>query len=212
MSTAREEILTALRGKERGEATLPAPWRSRQRFDDLAARFTATLTGLHGEVIRAASADEALDRLGDVLRDLGATRVVANDEPPLSGVDLAARWPGIAWHVVGRTDGDLRAFCASADAGVTGADAALAETGSVVVSSGPGRSRMASLLPPVHIALVAVERLTSDILTWATARSGDLPANVIAISGPSKTADIEQTLAIGMHGPKRVIVILYGES
>ncbi|MEB2288293.1 MAG: lactate utilization protein [Anaerolineae bacterium] len=211
MSTAREEILAALRDKERGGATPPAPWRSRQQFGDLAARFTATLTGLHGEVIRAASAEEALDRLGDVLRDLGAARVVANDEPPLAGVDLAARWPGIAWHVVGRTEGDLRAFCAGADAGITGADAALAETGSVIVSSGPGRSRMASLLPPVHIALIAAGCLTSDILTWAAARSGDLPASVTAISGPSKTADIEQTLAIGMHGPKRVIAILYGE-
>lgn len=212
MSTAREEILTSLRSRERGGTPLPAPWRSRQQFDDLAARFTETLTGLHGEVIRAASAAEALDRLGDALRDLGAARVVANDELPLAGVDLAARWPGIAWHVVGRTEGDLRAFCAGADAGVTGADAALAETGSVIISSGPGRSRMASLLPPVHIALVTAERLSSDILTWAAARSGDLPANVTVISGPSKTADIEQTLAIGMHGPKRVIVILYGES
>jgi len=212
MSTAREEILTALRSKERGRTPPPAPWRSRQQFDDLAARFTETLTGLNGEVIRAASADEALDRLGDVLHGLGAARVVANDEPPLAGVDLAARWPGIAWHVVGRTDGDLRAFCADADAGVTGAEAALAETGSVVVRSGPGRSRMASLLPPVHIALVAAERLTSDILTWTAARSGDLPANVTVISGPSRTADIEQTTALGMHGPKRVIVILYGES
>jgi len=71
---------------------------------------------------------------------------------------------------------------------------------------------MVSLLPPVHIALVAAGCLTSDILTWAAARPGDLPASVTAISGPSKTADIEQTLAIGMHGPKRVIVILYGES
>ncbi|MBP8973485.1 MAG: lactate utilization protein [Anaerolineae bacterium] len=212
MSTAREEILATLRNKERGGMPLPAPWRSRQQFDDLAARFTATLTGLHGEVIRAASADEALDRLGDVLRELGAARVVANDEPPLAGVDLAVRWPSIAWHVVGRTDGDLRTFCADADAGVTGAEAALAETGSVVVRSGPGRSRMASLLPPVHIALVAAERLTSDILTWTAARSGDLPANVIVISGPSRTADIEQTTALGMHGPKRVIVILYGEA
>lgn len=212
MSTAREEILAALRSKERGGMPLPAPWRSRQQFDDLAARFAETLTGLYGEVIRAASADEALDRLGDVLRDLGAARVVVNDEPPLADVDLAVRWPGIAWHVVGRTEGDLRAFCAGADAGVTGADAALAETGSVVVSSGPGRSRLVSLLPPVHIALVPVSCLTSDILTWAAARSGDLPASVTVISGPSKTADIEQTLAIGMHGPKRVIVILYGET
>ncbi|MGQ9850339.1 MAG: LutC/YkgG family protein [Aggregatilineaceae bacterium] len=212
MSTAREEILSAVRGRVRRGEGVPAPWRSRQHFDDLAARFSSTLTALYGEVIRAASAEEALDRLGNVLRDLGARRVVVNDEPPLSGVDLAARWPEITWHVVGRTDGDLRTFCAGADAGITGTVAALAETGSVVVNSGPGRSRLVSLLPPVHIALVPASCLVSDLLTWAAARSGEWPANVTVISGPSKTADIEQTLAIGMHGPKRVIAILYGES
>lgn len=211
MSNARDDILNALRGRVRRGESVPAPWRSRQHFADLVARFTDTLTALYGEVIRAGSADDALNRLGNVLNNLGATRVAANDEAPLSGVDLAARWPDIAWHIVGRTDGDLRAFCAGADAGVTGADAALAETGSIVVSSGPGRSRLVSLLPPVHIALVPVSSLTSDLLTWAAARSGELPANVTVISGPSRTADIEQTLAIGMHGPKRVIVILYGE-
>ncbi|GIV81988.1 MAG: hypothetical protein KatS3mg051_1342 [Anaerolineae bacterium] len=211
MTDAREEILGAVRGRVRRGAGVPAPWRSRQHFEDLAARFSQTLTALHGEVIRADSAEDALNRLGNVLTNLGATRVVVNDEPPLSGVDPTTRWPEIAWHVVGRTAGDLRAFCAGADAGVTGAVAALAETGSVVISSGPGRSRMVSLLPPVHIALVPLSCLTSDLLTWAAARSGAWPANVTVISGPSKTADIEQTTAIGMHGPKRVIAILYGE-
>jgi L-lactate utilization protein LutC len=211
MTDARQEILGAVRGRVRRGEGVPAPWRSRQHFEDLAARFSQTLTALHGEVIHADSAEDALNRLGNVLTNLGATRVVVNDEPPLSSVDPAARWPEITWHVVGRTGGDLRAFCASADAGVTGAVAALAETGSVIISSGPGRSRMVSLLPPVHIALVSLSCLTSDLLTWAAARSDAWPANVTVISGPSKTADIEQITAIGMHGPKRVIAILYGE-
>lgn len=211
MSNAREEILSAVRGRVRRGEGVPAPWRSRQHFEDLVARFSQALTALYGEVIRADSADDALNRLGNVLTNLGATRVAVNDEPPLSGIDLAARWPEITWHIAGRTAGSLRDFCAGADAGVTGAVAALAETGSVVVSSGPGRSRLVSLLPPVHIALVPVSCLTSDLLTWAAARSGEWPANVTVISGPSRTADIEQTLAIGMHGPRRVIAILYGE-
>ncbi len=211
MTDAREEILGVVRGRVRRGEGVPAPWQSRQHFDDLVARFTDTLTSLYGEVIRATNADDALNRLGNVLTNLGATRVVVNDEPPLSGIDLAARWPAITWHVAGRTEGDLKAFCAGADAGVTGAIAALAETGSIVVSSGPGRSRMVSLLPPVHIALVSIGCLTTDLLTWAAARSGEWPANVTVITGPSRTADIEQTTALGMHGPKRVIAILYGE-
>lgn len=115
------------------------------------------------------------------------------------------------WHITGHTPGNLRAFCASADVGLTGAEAALAETGSVVVSSGPGKSRLASLLPPVHIAFVATSQLTADIFTWTAARQGQLPANVVLISGPSKSADIERVLAVGVHGPKRFIALLYDE-
>lgn len=70
---------------------------------------------------------------------------------------------------------------------------------------------MVSLLPPIHIALVPTSKLTADIFTWAATRQGDLPANTVFISGPSKTADIEMTLVKGVHGPKRFIVILYGD-
>ena len=206
----RDQILTTLRQQERS-VTHPPAWQSRRQFDDLAMRFTASLTAAHGEVHRAGSLAEALDLLGHVLTGLGAARAAANDEPPLDGIDLAARWPGIQWHVAGQQVDDLRAFCATADAGVTGVDAVLAETGTIVVSSGPGRSRMVPLLPPVHIALAPTSRLTTDLFTWTAGRSGAMPSALTLISGPSKTADIEQTMAIGVHGPKRLIVILYGD-
>ncbi len=206
--TDRDRILAALRQQARPVDQPPA-WRTRRNFPDLAARFTAALTAGAGVVHRVGSLDAALDRLAQALDELQATRVVANAEPPLDSIDLAARWPAIAWHIVDRTPGDLRAFCADADVGLSGADAALAETGTIVVSSGPGKSRLATLLPPVHIALVPTSRLTTDLFTWTAARGGAQPANVTLISGPSKTADIEQTMAIGVHGPKRLIVILY---
>ncbi|MEZ4767250.1 MAG: LUD domain-containing protein [Caldilineales bacterium] len=81
----------------------------------------------------------------------------------------------------------------------------------MLVTSGPGRSRLVPLLPPVHIALAPTSRLTSDLFTWTAQRGGDVPSNLTLITGPSKTADIEQTLAIGVHGPKRFIVILYDD-
>jgi L-lactate utilization protein LutC len=208
MATIRDEILGRLRAAQRDEAP-PAPWQSRRHYDDLAARFTESLIAVKGEVIRADGLDDAWNKLSDLLRDLGARRVVANDEPPLNTLDLPARWPDLDWHVVGKTPGDLRAFAASADVGLSGGAAALAETGSVVVTSGPGRSRLATLLPPVHVALVPTSCLTPDIFTWTAARQGNPPASMTVISGPSKTADIEQTLAIGVHGPGRFIVILY---
>ncbi|HVO44446.1 MAG TPA: lactate utilization protein, partial [Aggregatilineales bacterium] len=179
------------------------------KFDDLAARFAEALASVGGETIQAESLDAALDCLGELLQSLDAKRVVANDEPPLSDRDLPARWPEIEWQIVGRTAGDLRAFSASADVGLSGGDAALAETGSVVVSSGPGKSRLATLLPPVHVALVSTTKLATDIFTWTTERQKTRPASMTVITGPSKTADIEQVLAIGVHGPKRFVVILY---
>ncbi len=207
--TAREEILGRLKRITRPEAVPPA-WQSRRQYADLADAFTKALISVKGEVIRAKNLEEALRQLGSLLEDLQARQVVANDEPPLSDIDLSNRWPSLDWHIVGRTSGDLRAFCASADVGLSSASAALAETGSVVIESGAGRSRLSTLLPPVHIALVSTAVLTPDIITWSVARQGTaLPANLTLVSGPSKTADIEQTLTIGVHGPKRFIVILY---
>jgi L-lactate dehydrogenase complex protein LldG len=149
--------------------------------------------------------------LGDLLRQLEAEQIVANNELPLNGFPLAEKWPEAEWFVVGQSEGELRAFCETADVGLTSADAAFAETGSLVVSSGSGKSRMASLLPPVHIALVPESKLTADIFTWTAAQKGAPPTNTVFISGPSKTADIEMTLVKGVHGPKRFIVILYGD-
>jgi L-lactate dehydrogenase complex protein LldG len=110
-----------------------------------------------------------------------------------------------------KRDTDWKTACETADVGLTSAEAAFAETGSIVVSSGANTSRMVSLLPPVHIAMVPESKLTADIFTWTAARKGSLPANTVFVSGPSKTADIEMTLVKGVHGPKRFIVILYGD-
>lgn len=210
--SAREEILGRLRPLVR-DIQHPQPWQSRRQFPDLAERFTTALTAAGGEVHHLPSLAEAFTCLESLLQELNAQRIVANNESPLSTLhsSLSTGLSQYTWHITGHTPGDLRAFCASADVGLTGADAALAETGSVVVSSGPGKSRLASLLPPVHIAFVATSQLTADIFTWTAARQGQLPANVVLISGPSKSADIERVLAVGVHGPKRFIVLLYDE-
>ncbi len=233
-TSAREEILGRLRPLVR-DGQHPQPWQSRRQFPDLAERFTTALTAAGGEVHHLPSLAEAFTCLESLLQELNAQRIIANNEHPLSLLiaDLGLRIekspnlpvsesPNLqslisnlhsqyTWHITGHTPGDLRAFCASADVGLTGAEAALAETGSVVVSSGPGKSRLASLLPPVHIAFVATSQLTADIFTWTAARQGQLPANVVLISGPSKSADIERVLAVGVHGPKRFIALLYDE-
>ena len=79
-----------------------------------------------------------------------------------------------------------------------------------MLATGPGRPRMASLLVPVHVAVLRVDRLVDSISTLLATR-GDLVAagsNLVAITGPSRTADIEHTLSRGVHGPGEVHVIL----
>lgn len=208
-SDSRNDILARLRAQQREDQSPPPVWRSRRRFADLAERFTQSLTDASGEVIRANSFDAALQRLEELLQSLGVRRVVANNEPSLNTANLTVRWPDLTWFIVGHSEGDLRAFCATADVGLSSGDAALAETGSILVTSGPGKSRLATLLPPVHLVLIPTSRLTADIFTWTAARQEPPPASMTLISGPSKTADIEQTLTVGVHGPKRFIVILY---
>lgn len=206
--SSRDDILSRLRAAQRPAAPTPV-WTSRRNFADLSARFTQTLRAAHGEVRPAGDWSTALAILNDLLAEIGAQRGVVNAEPPLDGVNWAERWPAVAWHLVGQTPGDLRAWNASADVGISAAQAALAETGTLIVSSGPGRSRLATLTPPNHIVLLSAQTLTPDLFTWTATRSQVWPAHVTLISGPSKSADIEQTLIVGMHGPKRLVVILY---
>jgi len=206
--SARNEILDSLRTEAR-EADLPPAWKSQREFEDLAARFAESLMAAKGEVRRADDLESAWKEVDAILREIGAQAVVANDEPPFSAELLTERWPECEWHVVGQTAGDLRQFCARADVGLSSAEVALADTGSIVVRSAPGKSRLATLFPPVHVALVPISYLTSDIFTWTADRAGKMPASMTIISGPSKSADIEFTLTIGVHGPKRMIVILY---
>jgi L-lactate dehydrogenase complex protein LldG len=103
-----------------------------------------------------------------------------------------------------------RAEQAQADIGVTGCEAAIAETGSLAVFSGPGRSRGISLLPATHLAVVRTSDLLFSMGDFFRTRSRSLAqaAGCVVITGPSRTADIELTLTLGVHGPGRVIVVI----
>ena len=207
---ARKKILTILKSKSR-QVELPNPWISGGEFDSITDEFASALKNVKGEVYMADSLDEAWEILSNLFGELEARKVVVTDEPPLNQVNLTETFPDQQWFIVGKTYGDLIDFCSSAGIGLTSADAALAETGSVIVSSGSGRSRAASLLPPIHIVLIPTSKLLPDIFAWTAKRTGTLASQVVLISGPSKTADIEQTLVVGVHGPKRFIVILYSD-
>lgn len=208
MNEARNEILGRLRQRENAAAH-PGEWPSPRTFPDLVKRFVEALEAAHGEAYVEEGVDAAVRRLEKVLLELEPRRIVCQDEPPLDSLDLPGRLPAFEWFVAGQTPGSFRALCSEADVGVSSALAALAETGAVIVDSSAGRSRLVTLLPPVHVVLLPAGRLLADLFVWVAQQERPLPANLTLISGPSKTADIEQTLEIGVHGPRRLVVIVY---
>ena len=97
--------------------------------------------------------------------------------------------------------------------GITGCFCAVAETGTLMLLSGIETFASASLLPETHIAIVEADRIVAsmeDAFALARAERGELPRATNFISGPSRTADIEQTIVLGAHGPYRVHVVLVG--
>lgn len=96
------------------------------------------------------------------------------------------------------------------DAGFTGARGGIAETGSLVLRPDEREPRLMSLVPPIHFVLLDAATIQPDLQTVIATQgwSRALPTNVLLISGPSKTADIQQTLAYGAHGPKELIVLV----
>lgn len=156
------------------------------------ARLILTQVSAPAQLLSWAESEIECPELGGRLRQLGIEMVagqVPNDE----------------------SHQDVLEKMAAMEVGLTGAIAGLADTGSILVASGSGRSRIASLLPPVHIALLPVERIYPTMHDWLVSGGADLvakTANVVAITGSSRTSDIELQLTLGMHGPKELHVVL----
>jgi L-lactate dehydrogenase complex protein LldG len=102
---------------------------------------------------------------------------------------------------------------ALADAGITGAERAIAATGTLVLSYGAGRGREIGLLPDIHIAVLAADRIVADLptaLALAYAGGGAPPAALTLVTGPSASSDIEKIRVTGVHGPRKVAVVVVG--
>ena len=118
-------------------------------------------------------------------------------------------WSGAGLEIVVREarDADL--------VGITGSFCAIAETGTLVTVTGPRTPAAVSLLPETHVAIVRASRIVRGMEeAWRLMRAelGALPRAVNFISGPSRSADIEQTVTLGAHGPYRVHIVVTGQS
>ena len=210
MSTARDDILGRIRsalGREKLESKIRAdlderlqrPLSSCERppvDDDLVRAFESGLTSVHGGFRRVEEA-RLMEAVGECLAEIGAERRIIA-APALE--DLP--WPK-DWNVTfGASKGDDRVS-------VTPCFAAVAETGSLVLLSGPDSPTSLNFLPELHIVLVHPDQLVRNVEdVWPRLRAeGAPPRAVNFITGPSKTADIEQTFEYGAHGPRSLNVI-----
>ncbi|MEO7891059.1 MAG: lactate utilization protein [Vicinamibacterales bacterium] len=195
----------------------PLQLQSAQSNDDLFPRFRAELTALGGIVHEAAAFRDVLGIIQEVVVAQPIAKVLMWDDAALPVQGLGAAMIALGMTVTTHTRDDMasvesRTELASCIVGVTGADAGLAETGSVVLVSGPGRGRLTSLLPKVHIALLRRRDIVPSLATLLRERADLVTSgsNFLCITGPSRTADIEHTLSRGVHGPGEVHVIVVG--
>ena len=207
---SRDHILHKVRtalGRSAGQAPAAAPpARIRIPEVDLDARvasFFHAIEKLAGKTLLAASGAEVAAYIAPLV--VGKSAVASN-----AAVLRDCGVTGLAGVRTGFTDREeLRAACAAADFGITGADYALADTGTLVMLSSQREARMISLLPPVHIAVVAREKILTglDELYTVLPHPADETSSMVLITGPSRTADIEQILVRGVHGPGEIHVI-----
>lgn len=165
------------------------------------------------EVHRASSVPAVKDLVANiVLWDVRPKSIAAvpSELTALAGLSTVAARAGAVLH----TDG-WRTNAAAADLGISEVDLAVAETGTLVQDATDIGKRLVSMLPPVHLALVRTGSLVGTLREALShiPRPPDGPPGYLAfISGPSRTADIERVLTIGVHGPGRVIIVFVDDA
>lgn len=219
-SDARRQILQRLHQAAAQAPAVPptacmpiAAYDRSQRLERLKSLMSAMRTQ-----IEMTTTDEWVHRLQTILKDRGLKRLLYAPETPI-GSQLSEAWPS------GRQDlptlctwqGRIEAFkneLFQIDAAITTTIGAIAETGAIVLWPDEKEPRLMSLVPPVHIAVLEADKIYNsfceiiEVQKWPD----NMPTNALLISGPSKTADIEMTLAFGVHGPRELILLIIDNS
>jgi len=174
------------------------------------AQFKVRAEGVGAELHRFRTREEALDFISLFLQqeDTAAaphSSAVWAAGPFLNGIDtarLCEKNPGLSFDVNRQTAADAKI-------GISEMDWALADTGSLVANQTAVEQRLASTLPAIHIALISTDRILADKVAVFTKITPATSRYIAFITGPSRTADIERVLTIGVHGPKRLVIVFF---
>lgn len=187
-----------------------------EKQDHLINQFQTEVTKVGGRFHKAECAESALQYIEYICSERRATTVIGWDSTLPAGIVLREALRKSGREFVTETNPrEFRRAVTTADVGVSGVDFALADTGTLVVLARKGQARSVSLLPSVHIALVrpaqilsALDDLFPILSQYNGSNDGTLSSAITFITGPSRTADIELTLVVGVHGPQQLHVIL----
>ncbi len=215
LSAVRRAVATPHGHVTRPIAPLPHPLPSvayaTTPDDDLIGSFSDALTKLGGVVRRVDSVLDHLVLVGEALAlarpaEARPLRVVITAEPECAGLAavLAER------DDVEVLDYDNPHTVATADLGITGARGGVALTGSIVVDAARAGGRTVSLLPPVHLALLRTDAIVATPGESWRSMAEPMGSNVVQITGPSRSADIELIITLGVHGPRALLVGVFG--
>lgn len=174
--------------------------------------FKARAEAVSAEVHRFARKTEAVDFIARYLREAGVADTAQAyalwaDCPFLAGIDkqqLERQVPGLSFEVT-------RERAAAAKVGISQMDWAMASTGSLVQDASAVGCRLVSTLPGIHVALVGTDKLVPDMPAMFARIRPEHTNYLSFITGPSRTADIERVLTIGVHGPEKLIIVFVDE-
>jgi len=175
-------------------------------------QFKVRAEGVGAEVQRFRTREESLDFITTFLQQEGTadapqSYAVWARGPFLAGIDtalLGEKIPGLSFDV-------SRQRAADAKIGISEMGWALTDTGSLVADQSAVEQRLASTLPAIHVAIIGTDRILPDKAAVFTRISPATSRYIAFITGPSRTADIERVLTIGVHGPKRLVIVFIDE-
>jgi L-lactate dehydrogenase complex protein LldG len=191
----------------------PASWNAFEwSGEERIRRFAENVEGVGGHAVRLADMEEVKRFVVKKVGEHGAKRVIMQNRPELTVLDLASSLPDVqlfVWNSDPEERWIVRA--AEADIGIVIADYGVAYTGSMVIRSSENQGRSISLLPEVLMAIIPADRIKTRLgEIMAMFDREKLPAGIHFITGPSRSADIENDLAIGVHGPGIVYALIVG--
>jgi L-lactate dehydrogenase complex protein LldG len=217
MQSARDNILTGLKSAQKvpvqpRPVMPPLPEMSLDK-EAMIERFSAELAAQTGVMRRASDIADLRHILSEISKAEAIKTVIASNDDTVKSLGLF-EWGSSNGIEVFSTEtltdrGAFKEKAFSVDAGLTSADFAVAESGTIGIIINRDMPRLISIAPPVHIAVIPVNRLYPTY-EMAIENIKTMPSQLIFITGPSSTADIQATPFKGMHGPGKLFVILIG--